>query len=364
VLGGSARADDAARLAQCETRLEARDASCLPDDKVPVSRAALFRAQEDARRALDELVGFGKSGIPALVRAAASGHAQMRANAAWGLGQIGGPATVDALVAASGDASPAVRFEVALALGNTASAAGLRALDKLSDDKDETVRATAIQTSAYLRDVLTAEEEPTPDKRIAALVRIAYTGPARARLVSYGGDAVRPLIAALDDTDRGIVSGAVQALARIGDARALDPLYNHFDASLKAGKAEIKFAQGLADFRGREVWPFLQKLLAVDCVPAVAYALDRIGNFDHPERLLTVTNFLQAQVDKGAHTEASRAGETQENLVAKACDILGRVGDKSVLPLLTKIKDEAPPADKSIVKPTAEHAIAQITARG
>jgi hypothetical protein len=54
----------------------------------------------------------------------------------------------------------------------------------------------------------------------------------------------------------------------------------------------------------------------------------------------------------------------QVNLVAAVCEILGRVGNKDCLTLLQKVVDEAPPADKSVVKGKADAAVNAIKQRG
>ncbi|MBI5835518.1 MAG: HEAT repeat domain-containing protein [Armatimonadetes bacterium] len=362
---GRAVAQDAGRLNQLVSRIEARAEAMTADDKVPVSRGALFRGNlTDARHALEELALAGEPAIPGLTRLLGSRRAHLRANAAYGLGEVGGPKTVEPLVSVARDTNGAVRFHAALALGNTGSAAALPALNELASDREEAVRAVAIQVSGHLRDVLAAEAAETTDQKIAGLVKLCYSQPACSRLAAYGGAAVPPLIAALDDADRGNVSGAASALSRIGDARALEPLAAHFATSVQAGKPEMKFAQAIAEFRGREVWPYLKKLLEADLPTAQYYALERIGNFDHPERLETLRGFLTAQVAKNVHSTAPKGSEMQINPVAVTCEILARIGDKSFNEILAKIVAEAPSAEKSIVKPLAQKALDAIKQRG
>lgn len=362
-----AGAQTAAKAAQLAARIEAREGGFLPDDKVPTSRASLFRGELlDARRALEELATLGADAIPQLTRLLGAKSAHLRANAAFGLGLVGGPRTAAVLVGAAADTSAAVRYQVTLALGNTCSPLSLAALNNLAGDGDDLVRNTAIQTSAALRDVLAAEQETTPDNKINALVRLAYAPPACSRLVAYGAQAVPALIAALDDKDRGVVAGAAATLARIGDPRGLEPLWNKLDASLKSEPPapELKFAQALGGFRSQEVWPYLLKLVELDN-PAIALSgLQRMAEYPHPERADVLNKYLQKQIEKGVHREPARGSEMQVNAVASVCEVLALVGDKSSLGILKQVIDEAPPADKSIVKPMALKAKAAIEQRG
>jgi HEAT repeat protein len=360
-----ARAEDAARIQQLVGRIESRQAAFMADEQVPVSRAALFRgALTDVRRALDELARLSEPAVPALARLLGGAKVHLRANAAYALGVVGGPKTAPSLAGASNDAAAAVRYQVALALGNTCSTAALPALNKLAGDAHDVVRNAAIQVSGALRDVLDAEQEGTPAQRITKLVKLTYAQPACTRLAAYGAEAVPALIAALGDSDRGVIAGAAATLARIGDKQALEPLWTRLSASLKEGKPELKFAQALGEFRSPEVWPFLKKLLDSGH-PAVAYfALQRMAELANPERTATLNTFLQQLIEKGTHREAARGSEMQVNPVASVCEVLALVGDKTSLPLLQQVISEAPPAEKSIVKPLAVRAKAAIEQRG
>ena len=123
---GRVGAQDAGRLNQLVSRIESRVEAMTPDDRLPVSRGALFRGNlVDVRRALDELAAAGEPAIPGLVRLLGSRRAHLRANAAYALGEVGGPKTVEPLLGAAKDLVGAVRYHVALALGNTGSAAAL-----------------------------------------------------------------------------------------------------------------------------------------------------------------------------------------------------------------------------------------------
>lgn len=339
-----------------------------PDGRVPPSRAALFRDQlEPARRTLEQLSELGERAIPALAELLRAPQAHARANAAYGLSRVGGPKTAPVLINAADDRHPGVRYQVTLALGYTSSAQALAALNKLAGDKEGAVRSAAIQTGAVLREILAAEQSETAEAKYAALVKLTANDNACAHLIRYGGEAVPALLQGLDSPDGGVVTGSAWCLAQIGDPRGLEPLWTRFTASLTK-VPQTMFAQALADYRNAGVWPYLVKLLETaeaDVAPAAQYyALERMKTLDHADRLKTIHAFLQRMMAKGTHKEVVRGPETEISPVAAACDVLEQVGDKTSLPLLNKIIDEAPAPAKSIVKPMAEQAKAAIEKRG
>lgn len=369
LMSGLATAQDAARMQQLVAQVEARSAAFWPGGRVLPGSAALFRGElADARQALEELIAMGEPAIPALGRLLQHPSAHCRANAAWALARIGGPKTAASLAAAAGDPNPGVRFQVAQALGYTASPAALPALDRLAGDADGTVRNEAVKTGGMLRDVLAAEQAATVEDRIGELVAIAASDVACARLISYGAAAVPALIKALDSEDRGVVTGAAYCLSRIGAAEGIEPLWTHFTASL-AQAPQTRLARFLAEYRNPAVWPHLVEILAnaeLDEKAPIAqqYVLERLATFDHPERLKTVNDFVQRQIQAGRHKTVVRGSTTTESPVAAACVLLGQIGDATSAALLDQIIAEAPPPEKSIVKPLAEAAKAAIAKRG
>lgn len=358
-----ARGQEGSRAAQLSDQILRRAAAFLPDSEVRASRSALFRGElADLRALIEELASLGDAAVPSFSLLLRARSAHLRANAAWGLSLVGGPTTVAPLVRVLGDRVDGVRYQVALALGFSASVAALEPLNTLAGDAHTEVRTAAVRTGGMLRDILTAESLPNAPDRIAALVQLAYGEPACQRIVRYGAEAVAPLIQALDAQDKSVVTGAAECLARIGDPRGLEPLWSKFEASL-AGEPETKFAAHLARFQSPDVWPYLEKLLACKSAAAQYYALERLGSFEHPQRITAITGYINAQVAAGAHQAVIRGPQTDVNPLAEACRVLGLVGDASSVAVLDRVIAESPSADKSILKLLAEKAKEQLQRR-
>jgi len=131
----------------------------------------------------------------------------------------GMPATADVLATlisvAQTDRSEGARQAAAQALGKVADSRGVAALvGCLSDDSPSVRGAAAIALDAL-------SWQPTDDSQRAThlLAKRDWDG-----LVVMGEAAVEPLIAALSGGDRAIRSSTADALARIGDQRAVAPL--------------------------------------------------------------------------------------------------------------------------------------------
>lgn len=369
LIAGPVAAQDAATAERLLNQILNQAGSFLPDAQVPVSRAALFRGElAGARAALEELASLGEVALGPLGRLARHPRAHARANAAYGLSLVGGPATVAPLQTLAADRNDGVRYQATLALGYTASAQGLVALNLLAGDDQGEIRNAAIQTGSVLREILAALQAPTETERAAGLVALAANDAACRQLVRLGETAVPALLQGLDSDDDGIVGGAAHALALIGDPRGLEPLWGHLIASLQSSKPQTKFAQALADYRHPQVWDYLKRLLEneqLDAAPvAQYYALRRLLGFQHPDRLALIHAFLGRLLTKAAHKEVIRGPETQVSPVATACEVLEKIGNNTSLALLDRVINEAPPADKSIVKPLAERAKAAIQRRG
>ncbi len=367
--GRAVPAQDGAAALRLLEQIRAQEASFWPDQAVAPNKTVLFRGPlQPSRTALEQLAALGEAGIPALAQLLQHPRVHARANAAWALSQIGGPNTLPPLLGASTDAWPAIRYQVALALGFTGSAQALTVLNTLAGDRDAAVRNAAIQTGSVLRDILAAEQEPTPAARFTELVKLAAQDAARQRLVRYGAEAVPALVAALDGDDRARAFGAAAALAQIGDPRGLEELWKRLAASVEKKAPEHKFAVALAEYRSPQAWEYLGRMLqteAFDSAPLVQYyALRRLFTFEHADRLKLIHGFLERQLTKGVHKLAIRGPETDLSPVATVCELLAAVGNQSSVALLDRIIGEAPPPEQSIVKTLAEKAKAECAKRG
>ncbi len=367
LLARSGSAQDAAAAQRLVDQVLAQQDRLWPDANVAPSLGSLFRGQlAPARAALEELIAIGEPAVGGLSRLLGHRSAHLRANAAWALGRIGGPRTAGPLLAAVTDPNPGVLYQVALARGQSGSAQALTANNKLSGSRVTAVRNAAIQTGAVLREILAAEQAETEAAKYAQLAQLLANDEAINHVARYGAPAVPAVIAALDSDDAGIVAGAAQCLAKIGDPRGLEPLWSKFSASVQAKAPETKFVQALGEFRNPAVWGYLVKCLEpdLDAVEAAQYyALLRMQTLPHAERLKVIHAFLQRMMAKGAHKEKISGAEVTISPVGAACEALATVGDASSIALLDQIINEALPPEKSIVKPLAEQAKAAIQKR-
>lgn len=364
------QAQDTAKVQQLVNRIENRAEAFWPDARVSTSRAPLFRGElSDVKGALDELVSLGDAAIPGLLRLLHNRSAQCRANAAYALAAVGGPAIVPPLAFATRDLSAGVRYQAAISLGYSASAGALVPLNVLAGDQDAAVRSAAVVTGGVLRDIIAAEAAPTPDEKLAELVALTGSEVACARLISYGAAAVPTLIKALDSKDQGVVTGATYCLSEIGDTAGLEPLWKRFEESLTK-TPDTRFARYIAAYRNPEVIRYLQQMLESPTVNDKAplaqyYALERLAVLDNPQRLGLANAFVKRQIEAKAHMTRVRSSTTASlSPIATGCEVLGQIGDRSSLPLLEQIINEAPPPEQSIVKPLAEQAKAAILKRG
>jgi HEAT repeat protein len=148
--------------------------------------------------------------VQGLIKALASKDAPSRRAAVEALAPLKDPTAVEPLAALLGDESLAVRQAVVAAL---AERGGLRVVDPLIQalsDPDAKVRAAA--STAVFRRLMT---DPDADTR-----RATATAVGRIR----AADGVEPLLKAIKDADEGVRVAAVKGLADIGDVQAVLPL--------------------------------------------------------------------------------------------------------------------------------------------
>ncbi len=130
-------------------------------------------------------------GVTALGRALDSDAAvDVRCNAAWALGRIGGKAAVDSLLAALDDQDSSVRRVAVEALAAVGKGDTMSGLVKALEDSDHDVRLTAV-------------------------VALGEGG---------SGKAAKPLLDAMLDAEWSVRSAAAQAVAKVGDSTDLESL--------------------------------------------------------------------------------------------------------------------------------------------
>ena len=126
----------------------------LGDSDRDVRRAAATRARLransqgdsgwDVRRAAAEaLVKIGTPAVSPLIQALGDRSENVRAAAAWALGDLGDPQAIPALIQALGDQSENVRWAAAWALGDLGDPQAVPPLIKALRDRSENVRCAA-----------------------------------------------------------------------------------------------------------------------------------------------------------------------------------------------------------------------------
>lgn len=338
----------------------------LPDECIRAGLWFPFRGQTAAaREALEKLVEREEAAIPVLARLLGHERAQVRHNAAHALGLIAQPEIVPPLLGTLHDPNPGVRDQVAWALGRSGSPAALEALAELRQtDPDLKVRSQAGESYKLLEQVVKIDQGPTLEERIAGFVGLVQQGYVQVRLARIGAPAVEPLLQTLDRPDLARSVGAAQTLARIGDARALEPIYRRFEASRQEGNGAsvASYARALAEFRSPDVWPYLLRLLSSGDPAGEFWALQGIRRIPREDRQEVVLAFLQQKVEQGEHRKPVGRGWTAENTVAEACQLLGDLGDAHALPLLERVAQEAP-ENRSIVRSVARQSCEKVRAR-
>jgi HEAT repeat protein len=182
-----------------------------------------------------------------------AGDSATRREAAQKLGELGNPRAVAALAEALGDRSWEDRWAAAVALGKLRNGRGVAALgtaldsDESADvrcnaawalgriggkvaaehllaaldDQDESVRRVVVEALAAVGKgdtvggLVKALDDASHDVRLAAVLALGETG---------SGTSAQPLLAAMRDTEWSVRSAAAQAVAKISDSADLDAL--------------------------------------------------------------------------------------------------------------------------------------------
>ena len=189
----------------------------LGDDEV--------RVRVNACRSLGQIAD--SSALPQLLARLDDAHPHVRETAATALGKLREPDVASRLAElGAGDREPAVRVAAAGALaellGATDAERAFSLLQPLLHDPRERVRAAAWQglgrvdrpqSRAFLVSCLSGSTNATGGRMITPLERAAAAGA----LAELGDTTARPaLLAALRETDAGLVASAVEALGDLG----------------------------------------------------------------------------------------------------------------------------------------------------
>ncbi len=208
----------------------------------PVSRFLELFSDEFPRASVPPFTAVDPSVFRGLSGALADEKANVRADAAFAIGILGGGSSVPDLVRALQDPEAQVRAAAATALGKSATAVEGRALVPLLADENANVRNRAVQSIGMLR-VREAgpalremfEQNRRRDLGTRALAALARTGdPAQ-------DDLYRELLLTNDPEHRRL---AVEGLARIADASMMPAFKVDFQRE-RNGDVRMAYAFGI-----------------------------------------------------------------------------------------------------------------------
>lgn len=347
-----------------------------------------------AKQNWTECVRLGTLAVEPLITALKDRDAQVRRFAAEALGKIGDARALAPLIAASRDQEKFIRKVAAAALKNIENTCGVEPFIAALHDTASDVRQTAAETLDRLGwkpaadetglaywiakgnwlecasigtaavEPLIAELKSGNPAPAAALEKLGWkpgideTGMAYwiakqdwEECVRIGAPAVQSLIAVVQGEKTHLHRGAAEALGRIGDIRALEPLI----IALKdrhVREAAIKALGRIGD--ARAVKPLLAALKGggSDVHEGVMQVLEQIGTLA-VEPLVAALNDTDLYVHQGAAEALGKIGDARavEPLIASLSDnderfrdtaitALGKIGDaRAVEPLIDALND-------------------------
>ena len=158
--------------------------------------------------------------IPLSIKAWKDGNTQSRESAVWVLGTLGDERVVEHLINALKDNDKYVRKAAVYALGEIGDKRAVEPLIKVLEcDNNSDVRKAAVHALGELRDERAV-------KPLTNYLRCWGVWIVCNALAKIGKPAVETLITALQDRDPVIRMIAAEALGKIGDKRAVEPLIN------------------------------------------------------------------------------------------------------------------------------------------
>jgi len=270
----------------------------------------------------------------------------IRRTAAKALGDLGDSCAVEPLLLVMRDREERVRQAAAEALGKLGDARAFQPLVAALKDQDRDVCLAASNALVRFGDAavesLVAElNDGTPVVRLMAIDALAKIGGARAlpsfvtalkdpdkdvrlaasnALVSIGGPAVELLMAESTNTNSVVRQLVIEALAKIGDARAV----RSFVAALNDPDREVRLEASGA----------LVKIGA----PAIDGLIDTLGD-PHEEVRLAAVEVLR-QIGAPTVKPLIAASDSPNEFVRQlASEMLEKIRDVKVKPLLEKLRD-------------------------
>ena len=229
--------------------------------------------------------------VEALVKALKDKDRNVREAAAGSLGRIGDASAVDALLEALKDYDQCVRRAAADALGMIRDERVIERLLPMLKDPDSEFRSAVARTL----EIICGGHLTDRQHAACAVARMKWDD-----LASMGVPAIEPLLGALEDPKSQVRIGAVQALEKIGDARAIEPLVGLLkDSEPKVQEAAAWALAAIGD--ARAVMPLTVLAGEIHAKSVGATALGRLV-----ERV--IQEIPEADLIEVAH----RAGQAEE----------------------------------------------------
>jgi len=323
-----------------------------PWEPVLAARAATHAVPPTpSEQAASALVRIGAAAVEPLIATLADERPVLRGNAACVLGWIGDVRAAGPVSALVKDADPYVRVCAATALGGIADPATVDGLIAALGDEDEDTRMMAAMGLGRKKN------ERAVDVLLEAFDR-AFPATAYALGETRSPRAVDRLISRLEDPHAIVV---IQALAKIGDRRAVEPLIPLLKAR-ENWQIAYHAAMALGALKDpRAVEPLIGLLADPQTGYArtgAAWALGEIGDAQAALPLIAALKDKEAPVRQAAALALGRIKDPRavESLLAAmkaggrylsdekarqaAVQALGEIGDaRAVAPLVTLLKD-------------------------
>jgi len=289
----------------------------------------------DAGRAL---VKIGRPAVELLISALNNDDIGMRDFAATVLWEIPDERAVDPLIIALNDEQVTVRRLAARSLGTIGDTRAVEPLIDTLKDTNSGVRTFA----AIALDELGWQADQSETGAAYWVAKEEWD-----KCVEIGAPAVEPLIIALEDKNEDICKPAAKALGRIGDARAVTPLY----IALKERRVPHHAARALGEIGEPAVDILVNALKDWGTCLDAAMALGMAGDARAVEPLISVLESTNEEMRKSAAYALGEIGDDRavEPLIdalqdqetgSSAARALGDIGNvRAVEPLIAAIRD-------------------------
>lgn len=264
--------------------------------------------------------------VPAYLQAVTEGEVEVRVAAAFVLGTIGDPRAVDPLIACLGNSEREIRKAAASALGMLRTRKAVEPLIGLLTDTDTEVRRCTVNSLWSIGDdrvvepiagQLRDESRVVREAAAEALQALGWqpgnvdehawfaVGSRQWETASRLGQPALPaLLSALKDYDKSIQEGVVDALGKLGDPRAVDPLIDvlkHYDTGVRTGALK-----SLAIFHDQRTVDPISRLLKDNDKEIRKTAAKILGDLKDPNGFWPLTETLNDK-DAGVRKTVAEA---------------------------------------------------------